>query len=202
MAYQTDALSGGFESPVFGTQAIFRAVMNAMAQPGMIGSCSMDPQAPTPFSKAQGAIALTLCDHDTAVWLSPRLAASAVKGWMAFHTGADVAPSMSAARFVFFDQADAVPDFCGFAAGSQDYPDRSATLVLDLPSLASGQELVARGPGIKGERTIAPQGLPSDFLKRWATNHNLFPRGLDLILCCGTDIMCLPRSVQLQAKEV
>ena len=160
----------------------------------------MDPQAPTPFSKAQGAIALTLCDHDTAVWLSPRLAASAVKGWMAFHTGRRCRAINGAARFVFFDQADAVPDFCGFAAGSQDYPDRSATLVLELPSLAGGQELVARGPGIKGERTIAPQGFRATFCRRWATNRAIFPTRHRSHFDCGTDIMCLPRSVQLQAE--
>jgi alpha-D-ribose 1-methylphosphonate 5-triphosphate synthase subunit PhnH len=201
MTYQAEALTGGFDNPVFGAQAIFRAVMNAMARPGTIEPCNMDPQAPEPFSTAQGAIALTLCDHDTPVWLSPRLATASVKGWMAFHTGADMAQSMASAQFAFFDQGDAIPDFCGFAAGSQDYPDRSATLILALPALSGGPELVARGPGINGERTISPQGLPGDFEKRWASNHNLFPRGIDLILCSGTDIMCLPRSVRLQMKE-
>lgn len=201
MAYETEALSGGFENPVFGAQAIFRAVMNAMARPGTIETCDMDPQAPYPFGTAQAAIALTLCDHDTPVWLSPRLATPAIKGWMAFHTGAGIAPSTASARFAFFDQDDASPDFSGFAAGSQEYPDRSATLVLDLPSLSGGQALVARGPGIDGERMIAPEGLPNDFPKRWAANRSVSPRGIDLILCSGTDILCLPRSVILKPVE-
>jgi len=42
-------------------------------------------------------------------------------------------------------------------------------------------------------------GLPADFAARWAANHALFPRGVDVILCAGTSVAALPRSVTVEA---
>lgn len=198
MSIDTQALQGGFGNPVPDAQASFRALMDAMARPGTIRSIQTDAEPPAPLGIAQGALLLTLADHDTPVWLSPALARPIVKGWVGFHTGAEIAVSPAHGRFAFIGADDPVPDFLGFAAGSQDYPDRSATLVIELPALAGGAELVARGPGIKGAAAIAPVGLPADFVRRWSANRGLFPRGIDVVLTSGAALMALPRSTELQ----
>ncbi|MET3614927.1 alpha-D-ribose 1-methylphosphonate 5-triphosphate synthase subunit PhnH [Rhizobium aquaticum] len=199
MSLHTEALEGGFANPVLGAQATFRALMDAMSRPGTIHTIGGDANPPHPVGVAQGAVALTLADHDTTVWLSPALAHETVKGWVGFHTGAEIVASSAHARFAFLAAGEPIPDFHGFAPGSQDYPDRSATLVIELPALSGGPEFVARGPGIKDSTVITAQGLPADFLRRWATNRAFFPLGLDIVFTAGSDLMALPRSTDLQA---
>lgn len=198
MSLHTEALEGGFANPVLGAQATFRALMDAMARPGTTGAGAAGTAPPHPMGRAQGAVALTLADHDTPVWLSPALANPTLKGWIGFHTGAEIVASSAHARFAFLAAGEPIPDFHGFAAGSQDYPDRSATLVIELPALTGGPELKASGPGIKNSTVIAPQGLPADFLRRWAANRAFFPLGLDIVFTAGTELMALPRSTDLQ----
>ena len=200
MSMHTQALEGGFTNPVLGAQATFRALMDAMARPGTIHSTGGDAAPPHSLGAAQGAIALTLADHDTPVWLSPQLANPATRGWIGFHTGAEAVASPAHARFAFLAAGEPIPDFLGFDAGSQDYPDRSATLVIELPALSGGPQLLATGPGIKISTQIALQGLPGDFLHRWRVNRGFFPRGIDLIFTAGSDLMALPRSTDLQSS--
>lgn len=198
MSLHTEALEGGFANPVLGAQVTFRALMDAMARPGTIRTAAGDATPPHPLGIAQGAVALTLADHDTPVWLSPALTNATTKGWIGFHTGAEIVASSAHARFACLAAGEPIPDFHGFAAGSQDYPDRSATLVIELPSLNGGPNLKASGPGIKDSTVIAPQGLPADFLRRWAANRAFFPLGLDIVFTAGTELMALPRSTDLQ----
>jgi alpha-D-ribose 1-methylphosphonate 5-triphosphate synthase subunit PhnH len=206
MGIQTEihasAYAGAFTDPVFQSQAVFRALMDAMARPGTITPLGAAAAPPAPLGPGAGAIALTLCDDGTPVWLSPALAKSSVPAWLSFHTGAartDVKPE---ARFVFVEAGGIVPGFDQFALGTQEYPDRSATLVLEIAALEDGAGLISTGPGINGEAVVSPMGLPDIFLTLWAENCALFPRGVDLILVAGTNVLCLPRTTKLRHREV
>ena len=86
MTTDTLAFAGGFHEPVFEAQAVFRTLMDCMARPGTIGRLVANALPPAPLTAAAGAVALTLCDHDTVVWLTPALAASALPGWAVFTT--------------------------------------------------------------------------------------------------------------------
>ncbi|HBF30166.1 phosphonate C-P lyase system protein PhnH [Rhizobium sp.] len=196
-----DSLTGGFTTPVFDAQSVFRCVMDAMARPGLRQTITLQIKPPAGFGLAQGAIALTLCDHDVAVWLSASLAKASVGAWIGFHTGASIVDAKSDCEFAFLEKGTTRLTFTAFPLGSQDYPDRSATLVLELPSLSGGPELILKGPGIKDQTVIAPQGLPEGFLLQWQENHQQFPRGVDLILTAGRDLLCLPRSTAITSKE-
>lgn len=196
-----DSLTGGFADPVFDTQNVFRAVMNAMAQPGTMETVSPQLKPPSGLGLAQGAVALTLCDQEVAVWLSSGLAKASVGPWIGFHTGARMVESKSECQFAFLEAGTSRLTFSAFPMGSQDYPDRSATLVLELASLSGGPELVLQGPGIKDQAVIAPVGLTDGFLLQWQENHHQFPRGVDLILTAGRDLICLPRSCSISIRE-
>lgn len=194
-----DAISGGFARPVFEAQAVFRAVMDAMAQPGMVQRIEASTRPPAPLSPAVAAIALTLCDQDTPIWLDPPLAeAEAVAAWLGFHTGARIVAEPVEAHFAIVGDPASLPDLSVFAAGTQDYPDRSATLILQLETLSQGVPLILRGPGIERDATIAPAPIPASLAAWWQANGALFPRGVDLILAAPDGIVALPRTTRIQ----
>ncbi|OWV81128.1 carbon-phosphorus lyase subunit PhnH [Rhizobium sp. R634] len=202
MGLATEALTGGFADPVFHAQSVFKMLMDGMARPGTIQTAGPDIDPPAPFGIAAGAIALTLCDHDTSVWLTQGLAKSAVPDWLGFHTGAPLTAEKADARFAFIEAGAALCSFGLFASGTQEYPDRSTTLVIELPALEGGRRLALMGPGIKGVTEIEPVGLPETFLRLWTENRALFPRGIDIVLTSGKRFLWLPRTTKITATEI
>ncbi len=73
----------------------------------------------------------------------------------------------------------------GFSQGTQDYPDRSTTLILQVSDLVSGAPLLLEGPGIETSATIAPAQMPRHFVEQWKQNSQRFPRGVDIILAAA-----------------
>ncbi|MBM3093939.1 phosphonate C-P lyase system protein PhnH [Ensifer canadensis] len=202
MASQSQIYAGAFADPVFSAQSVFKSLMDGFARPGQIIRLEASSIPPAPMGAAAGAVALTLCDHDTAVWLTPALGKSAVPQWIAFHTGAPVTDTKTDARFAFVEKGAPVPGFDQFSLGTQEYPDRSTTLVIEIEALTGGEPLTAHGPGIKDDITIAVRGLPEVFLDFWSANRAIFPRGIDLVLTSGDSVLCLPRTSRLSRQEV
>jgi alpha-D-ribose 1-methylphosphonate 5-triphosphate synthase subunit PhnH len=201
MSLNTETFSGGFADPVFQGQSVFKAIMDGMARPGTIQAMVADIAPPAPMGIAAGAIALTLCDHETPVWLSAALAKSALPTWLAFNTGASLGDKLEA-RFVFLESGAMLSSFSQFALGTQEYPDRSATIVLEVEQIEGGKDLALSGPGIKSIAMIAPIGLPDSFLRLWNDNRGIFPRGADIILTSGARFVCLPRTTKITATEL
>ena len=197
MAVHTQALAGGFSDPVFQSQTVFKTLMDGMARPGTIYDAALQAGQPEPLGNAAGAIALTLCDHDTPVWLSAGLAKSAMPDWIGFHTGAPITREKAQSSFAFVEAGTAPSSFGLFAAGTQEYPDRSTTLILEVAALGEGEKLSLTGPGILGTRTVAVSGLPDMFQRLWDDNRALFPRGVDVILTAGAQFLCLPRTTRI-----
>ena len=197
MALHAQALAGGFTDPVFQSQTIFKTLMDGMARPGTIYDAALQAGQPEPLGNAAGAIALTLCDHDTPVWLSAGLAKSAMPEWIGFHTGAPITREKAQSSFAFIESGTAPSSFGLFAAGTQEYPDRSTTLILEVAALGEGEKLSLTGPGILGTRTVAVSGLPDMFQRLWDDNRALFPRGVDVILTAGAQFLCLPRTTRI-----
>lgn len=199
MSANTHAFTGGFTDPVFQSQSIFRMLMDGMARPGSIRAVEHDAGQPEPLGAAAGAIALTLCDHDTPIWLSAGLVKSAVGEWMGFHSGAPLTREKAEARFAFVEAGAALSSFGLFAPGTQEYPDRSTTLVIEVTGFGEGQAFTLSGPGILQSKTTEIAGLPEAFLRLWADNRPLFPRGVDVILTAGRSFLCLPRTTKIVA---
>jgi len=86
----------------------------------------------------------------------------------------------------------------GFAIGTDPYPDRSATLVIEVPVLGAGTTRRWRGPGIDGQAAVAVGGLGTDFWQAWADNHALFPCGIDIVFAAGSQLLALPRSIAVE----
>jgi alpha-D-ribose 1-methylphosphonate 5-triphosphate synthase subunit PhnH len=186
------ALAPGFADPALGAQATFRRLLDAMARPGTVTVLDAPP-APAPLAPATGAIALTLCDADTAVWLDPALSTPEVIAWLRFHTGCGIIETPEDASFAFSAEPAAL-SLDRLCTGSDEFPDRSATAVLQVARLDAGVPLRLIGPGIETEATLRAEGLPNGFVAWRTRNHAAYPRGVDVILVAGTQITALPRS--------
>ena len=201
MNIKTAALTGGFNDPVFQSQSVFRKLMDGMARPGSIHHVEDAMGQPEPLGAAAGAIALTLLDHETAVWLSAGLAKSPASNWIGFHTGAPITREKAEARFAFVEVGATIASFGLFAAGTQEYPDRSTTIIIEVAEFDAGETLTLSGPGIQKSVTVSIAGLPEVFQRLWADNRALFPRGVDAVLTAGSRFLCLPRTTRIAASR-
>jgi len=194
-------LPAGFADKVLSAQSTFRSVMDAMARPGSIQRIAVATGAPSPLMRGAAAIALTLFDHDTPVWLDAAMSETAnVTKWLKFHTGAPVVANSSVCSFALIGDAGALPALDRFAFGSNEYPDRSTTLILQVASLTEGTDVELRGPGIDGTAVLRATIEPADLFERLGINAALFPRGIDVVLVADDAIVAIPRTTRLAAK--
>jgi len=195
----SDVLAPAFPEPVLASQAVFRALMDAFARPGSIKALPRARAVPPPLSETAAAILCALLDYETPVWLDAALsAAPEVVDWIRFNAGARVTAEPRQASFAVIADPASAPAFEQFALGTDEYPDRSTTLVLQVRSFAHGQRLSLSGPGIAGRAILSAEPLPGDLRERLVANRALFPRGVDLILVSAESVAALPRSVILE----
>lgn len=201
-AQPVSAYDGGLSDPVRGSQFVFRRVMDAMARPGTVHQVPALTRPPKPLYAVTGAVISTLADADTPIWLDPALAkAEDVRDWIVFHTGAPVTQHQSEAAFAVVASPKTLSALNGFALGSQEYPDRSTTIVLQVETLSDGPVMEFEGPGIDGRIQLRADPLPQHFAAQWRANRKAFPRGVDLILAAPDDVAALPRSARLIVPE-
>ncbi|MGR3492398.1 MAG: phosphonate C-P lyase system protein PhnH, partial [Shimia sp.] len=181
-----------FADPAREAAHAFRSVMEAMARPGTIRDIA-GAAPPTPLSPAAGAVILTLCDADTPVHLAGEADCADVRDWIAFHTGAPLARA-SECMFALGTWAALTP-LSTYPLGTTQYPDRSATLIVEMAELkAEGAAL--SGPGIEDTATLS---LPET--AAFAANRQHFPRGLDFIFTSGSQLAALPRTTRVATPE-
>jgi len=188
----------GFPEPVNQSQVTFRAVLNAMSRPGTIVTCGADLAPPAPLHPATGAFLLTMADFETPVWVGAHLQDSNAATWLKFHCSCPMAAVPSSAPFAVISDQGRMPPLEHFAQGTEDYPDRSTTLIIQVGGLKTGSGLQLRGPGIQDKTGLAVDGLSELFWVEWADNHYLFPLGVDLVLTSGTDLVALPRTTMVE----
>jgi alpha-D-ribose 1-methylphosphonate 5-triphosphate synthase subunit PhnH len=189
-----------FADPTRESQAVFRRVMDAVARPGTVQDLALAPDAPAGLDRAAGAVALTLFDFETTVWLDPALRGGEVEAWVRFHCGCPLVENPAEAAFAVVADLASVPALAAFNQGDAKYPDQSTTIILQLPSLDSGQTVVLTGPGVKSETEIALKGLSAAFWDQVQTNHAQFQFGVDLLLVSGDRLTALPRSTRVNIK--
>ncbi len=199
----TKAPSAGFADPVRDAQGCFRAIMNALARPGTLQR--IDPGAlepPAPLTPTAAAVALTLFDYDTPIWLDPSLARSAaVAAFLRFHTGAPIVADALEAAFALVADPLHLPTFGHFSPGTAEYPDRSATLILMVEALGERADVRLSGPGIPGERTFSVRPLPPQFWQEAIENNARFPCGVDCLFVAPSAVAALPRSTRIAVRE-
>ncbi len=182
------ALAGGFADPPRQSAHAFRALLSAMARPGRIEALH-GAAPPAPLSPAAGTLLLTLCDPETPVHLAGDADSAAIRAWIAFFAGAPIA-GPEACHFALGTWAALMP-IARFPTGTPEYPDRSATLIVEMPALRPAGAAL-RGPGIAD---VAYLSLPE--VAPFQRNAGLFPLGVDVFLTSGTQVASVPRTTQV-----
>ncbi|MBN2631224.1 MAG: phosphonate C-P lyase system protein PhnH [Rhodobacteraceae bacterium] len=181
----SDALTGGFAKAPQQSARAFRGLLEVMARPGTIHLLE-GAAPPAPLSVAAGVALLTLADGTTPLHLTGAADCAAVRDWVTFHIGAPLVAAEDA-DFALGRWQDLQP-LHRFRIGQPDYPDRSATLIVEVDRLeAAGARLT--GPGIKDAAHLS---LPE--VAAFRANRALFPLGFDVLLTCGAQVAGLPRS--------
>ena len=188
----------GLADPVLDSQRVFRAVMNAMAHPGRVSTVPAVARVPAPLSIATAAVALTLLDFETPLWLDGAASEATVRDYLRFHSGCPVVIKPERARFALIVDPQAMGDWVVFDAGTDEYPDRSATLIVQVERLAAGSGRRLSGPGIAGRVQLEVGGVPGSFWDTLRRNHALFPRGVDVILTSDDRVAALPRTTRVE----
>jgi alpha-D-ribose 1-methylphosphonate 5-triphosphate synthase subunit PhnH len=187
----------GFADPVIDSQDAFRGCVAALATPGAVVRIRTGLLPVPPFGPAATALLLALLDQDTRLWLSPGASAGSAAASLKFHTGCSLAAVPGEADFAFVAGVEELPPLESFGADAQDYPERSATVLLQVPELAErGWKLT--GPGIRCESGLAVPALGVGFVEQWERNRARFPRGIDLYLVCGEQVCGLPRTTRIE----
>lgn len=203
-------MTSGFRDATLGAQQSFRCLLSAMAGPGQVLSLpseALDGVTPPNADLSLGATALllSLLDADTRLLLNLDSAqdAASAHAYFRFHTGAVGTAQPGEADFSLVPApALSAEWWTQLRQGSDDNPQLGATLLIEVSHLehsaqATGCTLTLRGPGIEHEQTLSVGGLPADFWAWRQAQQALMPRGVDLVLVCGTRIAALPRSTRL-----
>ncbi|MCB9992073.1 MAG: phosphonate C-P lyase system protein PhnH [Hyphomicrobiaceae bacterium] len=192
------AIWPGFSAPALQSQSAFRTVMLALSEPGKVREATERVNAPDPLNPVAAMVLLTLCDVDTSVWLDAEMRAHReLSDFIRFHTGSTIVESPSRAQFAFVSSSRRVPDLKNFAQGSDSYPDRSTTLIVQTEALTNDAGTLLQGPGIETSIRLGIAPLSDTFWDCVRSNHRQFPRGVDVIFCTNTHLAGLPRSTRL-----
>jgi len=195
----------GFDSPVLNSQLVFRRALQALAMPGRLVDLPNLAAVPKQGHSASALLLLALVDSDCKLWLSPSLADTDAQTWLRFHTGCRFAQDPAQANFLWLCAQDRWPRMSDMQAGTDEYPDQSATCIMETSSIHTGTCTRAwsmSGPGIASPLGLTAEGLPEDFTAQWAGNHAAFPRGVDVLLTTATQVLGLPRSTMLRPLEL
>ena len=200
-------LALGWSDPVDDAQRCFRAALRALSRPGEAVEVPAPPAVPG-LQAGTVALLLTLTDADTPVfWCGPE-----ASRWLRFHTGAPLARRAAEATFVVAADGHALPALDHCCSGSDASPERSSTLLIELPGLTGGRTTVWSGPGLQHPRALAlPAPLVADdadpagaavadgdaFWRQWQAQQLRFPTGVDVFFVAGRQLVGLPRTTRV-----
>jgi alpha-D-ribose 1-methylphosphonate 5-triphosphate synthase subunit PhnH len=187
-----NALTPGLDNPVFDSIKVFRALADAMAHPGAIHRVPARPPAPSQLMPAAAAMCLSLLDFETPLWLQQTQ--PAVADYLKFHCGCPLVPQPRAASFALITDTVSMPGLSDFNAGETEYPDRSATLLVQVASLSNASGVRLSGPGLRETVHLDVAGIPAAYWHELQASHAAFPCGVDVVFVWGERIAALPRT--------
>jgi alpha-D-ribose 1-methylphosphonate 5-triphosphate synthase subunit PhnH len=180
------------------SQQVFRAVLEALARPGT-------PMAlpPEPLNALAPAITpiIALADSTTGVcvlenpgdrWADAIATATSAPIWPA-----EMARLVAAIRPVSGDEVR------GFTRGSAQAPEDAALVAVGVRDVHGGsRRWTLSGPGVCGTTTVAPQGIPAEFVAARADAVTAYPAGIDVLLVTDDGrVVGLPRTTTITEEN-
>lgn len=167
----------------------FLALMWALSYPGRVH------QLPT-IGTNVALIAEALLDLETSYYtsdttLKPLLSQNGAKALPAEQAAYHFYPVCGENELLTMQQAD---------VGTMRFPDDAATLIVGC-TLGTGTPYTLRGPGVNGQQRVHISGLPDGF---WTLRETVcrFPLGWDVYFVDGSQVVGLPRSVQVTVEQM
>lgn len=199
-------LGRGFAEPAVSSQTVFRQALDALSFPGRLQYVDLSGpiqsmQAPRNAHPAAAALLLALLDQDCKLWLSSGFDASDAATWLRFHTGCTLVADSKEADFVWAVSSLEMPAFEQLAQGTAEYPELSATCVVQVMGLATSDQAGAwaiSGPGINGTRHLHIEGLAPEFTAQRLASQAHSPCGVDFLFTHGVSLVGLPRSTLIK----
>ena len=196
----------GFSNPTLCSQAVFRQSLVALSLPGQPQALDLrlsNPamQVPQNAHAAAAALLLALLDQDCKVWLSGGFASSDAAAWLRFHTGCTLVTDPGQADFVWVAQANELPAFENLAQGNAQYPEQSATCVVQVTGFDTAPASDAwtlSGPGVNGTTHLKLVGLSENFVPLRRNSQVHAPCGIDFFFTHNDTLLGLPRSTQVK----
>lgn len=166
----------------------FRAVLDALARPGVPTTLPDLPGVPAPLVPV-----LALADLDTPFCL---LGDDEHAAELAVATSAPQS-DLPAARLVAAIRPMTLAELAQLRPGTPAAPEEAALAVLAVPSLTGGPSTTLAGPGTRPGTTLTATGPPAGWTR--AVREAPFPTGPDLLLV-DPDGQCIgvPRSTRLE----
>jgi alpha-D-ribose 1-methylphosphonate 5-triphosphate synthase subunit PhnH len=180
---------------------IFRAILDAFAKPGNPVSLPAVSDCPQGLHAAAMGIALALCDYQTSIWFSPSIDCPELRNFLRFHTGAAVVTNAAEAGFAFVESGEFGRYFSQFNKGTDEYPDRSATVIVQAAAFDAPLRVKLEGPGTKRSPTLAVEGFGHSEWKLLMEDRILFPLGVDVAFVVGEKLVTVPRSSRISCLE-
>ena len=184
-----------FAEPVFDSQRTFRELLQAMARPAAPRALPVLPPSPAPITPAAMAILLTLCDATTSVWLQQPNEQTV--SHLRFHASLRLTDNPRDADFALITDPASMPSLDSFARGDMRYPDRSASLIVQVAGVRAEGHARFAGPGIRETQALTVDGLPDDFWQQRAALAPQLPLGIDLYFVAAQQVVGLPRTTRL-----
>jgi alpha-D-ribose 1-methylphosphonate 5-triphosphate synthase subunit PhnH len=188
--------TAGFKDPVLGPQHTFRAILEAMAKPGLLVKINSKLYLPERLNAASAAICLTLFDDETPVWTDLSWNSSAVD-WFQSQCGCSVVTEPCMAHFALITQPTIMPPLDDFKIGDEAHPESAATLIVQVERFDDNHDKILSGPLTKTSTHFSPVGIRSQFWKQWQLQAALFPLGVDVFFTCNDILAALPRTTQV-----
>lgn len=121
-----------------------------------------------------------------------------IEAFLRFHTGAPLVDSPGEADYAFVASPAELPALESFEWGTDELPEGSTSVILQVERLEPWGGWRLQGPGIDGIARLEAGGLPASFVPAWRDVHAAFPRGIDLFLACGATFCGLPRTTRVE----
>ena len=184
---------------IFESQRIFRALLDAMANPGRIITLPEISIKPPAANRYPLLLLMTLLDHEVSFCVMGG-AQTQVTEYLKTNTGSKES-RLENSDFILVYGGSSHGLIQGARVGTLKYPDESATVIYDIDSIGDDGEdilLELSGPGIADKRKVGASGIEKNEIGDVLAMQD-YPLGLDLIFSDKAGrIVCIPRSTTVK----
>lgn len=175
----------------------FRVILDALARPGKVSQLPRLIGSSVPAFATSLTVLLSLGDHLTSIYLDHEFRVTAVEKLLRFHTGSQLVQERERTDFAVLNAARAEIGLERWKRGDPEYPDQSATLIIQTTSLNQGAPVQFAGPGIQSSTTVRIANVRPSFWEARAAVNAIAPLGIDLIFVTPSEILGCPRSTRV-----